>query len=78
MEGLSNKAIAIRLEIAAGTIKSHLKSIFGKLNVQSRAHAVAVVEQRGLLDPSRRELPRDRHRESRHDIPTGRFARLPG
>jgi DNA-binding NarL/FixJ family response regulator len=67
VEGLSNKAIAIRLAIAAGTVKSHLKSIFGKLNVQSRAHAVAVVEQRGLLDPSHRE-PRAASKSLLHQV----------
>ncbi len=49
VEGLSNKAIANRMEIASGTVKSHMKSIFDKLDVQSRVHAVAVVEKRGLL-----------------------------
>ena len=51
--GLSNKAIANRLAIAENTVKSHLKSIFDKLDVQSRTQAVAAVGQRGLLDPAR-------------------------
>ncbi len=53
VEGLSNKAIAIRLGIAVGTVKSHLKPIFDKLHVQSRTQAVMIVERRGLLGASR-------------------------
>jgi len=49
VEGLCNKAIGRRLSIAVGTVKSHLKSIFGKLDVESRTQAVAAVERRGLL-----------------------------
>jgi len=49
VEGLCNKAIARRLGIAVGTVKSHLKSVFGKLDVESRTQAVAAVERRGLL-----------------------------
>jgi DNA-binding NarL/FixJ family response regulator len=48
-EGLSNKAIATRLGIAVGTVKSHLKPIFDKLQVQSRTQAVTIVERHGLL-----------------------------
>jgi DNA-binding NarL/FixJ family response regulator len=49
VEGLCNKAIGRRLGIAVGTVKSHLKSAFDKLNVESRTQAMAVVERRGLL-----------------------------
>jgi DNA-binding NarL/FixJ family response regulator len=49
VEGLGNKAISRRLGIAIGTVKSHLKATFDKLNVDSRTQAVAVVERRGLL-----------------------------
>lgn len=52
VEGLCNKAIGRQLGIAVGTVKSHLKSTFDKLNVESRTHAVAVVERRGLLRQS--------------------------
>jgi len=54
VEGLCNKAIAKRLDIAVGTVKSHLKSTFEKLQVASRTQAVAVVERRGLLRERRR------------------------
>jgi DNA-binding NarL/FixJ family response regulator len=49
VEGLCNKAIGRRLGIAVGTVKSHLKATFDKLNVESRTQAVAAVERRGLL-----------------------------
>jgi two-component system NarL family response regulator len=49
VEGLGNKAIANRLEIAIGTVKSHLKSIFQKLNAASRTEVATVAERRGLL-----------------------------
>ncbi len=39
--GLSNKRIAIALEIAPETVKTHAKHILLKLNAQTRAEAVA-------------------------------------
>jgi two-component system, NarL family, nitrate/nitrite response regulator NarL len=42
--GLSNKQIAQRLCIEVTTVKSHVHSIFGKLNVTRRAEAVAVLQ----------------------------------
>ncbi|ANB72182.1 hypothetical protein AYM40_07245 [Paraburkholderia phytofirmans OLGA172] len=39
--GQSNKEIARTFEIAPETVKSHVKSIFVKLSVDKRAHAVA-------------------------------------
>lgn len=51
VEGLCNKAISKRLGIAVGTVKSHLKATFAKLNVDSRTQAAAAAERRGLLRP---------------------------
>ena len=47
--GLSNKRIAQELQIAPETVKSHVKGIFIKLAVQSRAHAVSTAGALGLL-----------------------------
>ena len=46
--GASNKAIASQIHLSENTVKSHISHIFGKLNVQSRAEAVAVALKRGL------------------------------
>jgi LuxR family maltose regulon positive regulatory protein len=47
--GLSNKRIAQELQIAPETVKSHVKGIFIKLAVQTRAHAVWTANALGLL-----------------------------
>jgi LuxR family transcriptional regulator, maltose regulon positive regulatory protein len=47
--GLSNKRIAQELQIAPETVKSHVKGIFVKLAVQTRAHAVSIAGALGLL-----------------------------
>ena len=49
VEGLGNKAIARRLVIAVGTVKSHLKGVFDKLGVESRTQAICSAVRRGLL-----------------------------
>ena len=52
--GERSKEIGARLGIARRTVESYLNSIYTKLNVDSRAAAVAVAIERGLL-PWRRE-----------------------
>jgi LuxR family maltose regulon positive regulatory protein len=47
--GLSNAEIAKQLVVTVGTVKSHLKHIYGKLAVQSRTQAVAQARALGLL-----------------------------
>lgn len=47
--GLGNKQIAWQLKISEHTVKFHVTSIFNKLNVSSRAQAVAVGVRRGLI-----------------------------
>jgi ATP/maltotriose-dependent transcriptional regulator MalT len=47
--GMSNKHIAQALGITPETVKSHAKSIFVKLDVRTRAQAVARAESIGLL-----------------------------
>ena len=47
--GQRSKEIAIHLGISERTVKAHLASIYTKLGVDSRAAAIAVAAQRGLL-----------------------------
>ncbi|HTO44580.1 MAG TPA: response regulator transcription factor [Burkholderiales bacterium] len=48
-EGVSNRTIGQKLFISEGTVKSHVKSIFEKLDVLSRTEAVALAAKRGLI-----------------------------
>ncbi|TXI05089.1 MAG: hypothetical protein E6Q76_11630 [Rhizobium sp.] len=48
-QGLSNKRIAQTLKIAPETVKSHIKRIFSKLAVKTRAEAVARADALGLF-----------------------------
>jgi LuxR family maltose regulon positive regulatory protein len=47
-EGLSNDAIAQKLFLSTGTVKVHLKHIYGKLDVNSRTQAVARLRELNL------------------------------
>ncbi len=47
--GLSNAAIAKEMVVALSTVKSHLKSIYRKLDVESRTHAIAKARELHLL-----------------------------
>ena len=47
--GERSKEIAIQLGISERTVKAHLASIYGKLGVDSRAAAIAVAAQKGIL-----------------------------
>jgi len=47
--GLSNKRIALRLDITPETVKTHAKSIFLKLAAQTRAQAVSRAEALGII-----------------------------
>lgn len=50
--GLDNKSIALRLTLALGTVKTHVKAILEKLDVSSRTQAVAAAHRRGLVRQS--------------------------
>jgi DNA-binding NarL/FixJ family response regulator len=57
MLGHSNKRIAIQLSVAIGTVKTHVKSILGKLDAASRTEAVAIAQRRGILREERDYTP---------------------
>ena len=48
--GDSNAEIARALHISVGTVKNHAKNIYSKLNVHSRAQAIARARELGLID----------------------------
>ncbi|WP_410657311.1 response regulator [Amycolatopsis sp. lyj-112] len=48
-DGLSNRAIADRLYLTEGTVKSHLARSYTKLGVDSRTSAVATATDLGLI-----------------------------
>ena len=49
-QGYSNKRVARALGITAETVKSHIKHVFIKLDVNTRAHAVARAQRLGLFE----------------------------
>jgi DNA-binding NarL/FixJ family response regulator len=49
-DGLSNKAIAVRLGISDETVKFHLSAIFGKLGASNRTDAVRQALRRGIVE----------------------------
>jgi DNA-binding NarL/FixJ family response regulator len=48
--GKANKQVASELGLSEETVKGHLKSIFSKLNVADRTHAVTVAARRGIIE----------------------------
>lgn len=50
---MTNKQIAVVLDISAGTVKWHVKNIFAKLDAGTRAHAVKRAHLLGILGPNR-------------------------
>jgi DNA-binding NarL/FixJ family response regulator len=48
--GRENKQIARKLGISEATVKTHVKALFGRLGVRSRAEAVATALRLGLID----------------------------
>ncbi|WP_158602276.1 helix-turn-helix transcriptional regulator [Cohnella endophytica] len=49
-EGLSNKQIALDLDITEGTVKSHANNIYGKLQVNKRVQAIKKARELQLLN----------------------------
>ena len=54
--GCTNREIADRMYVAESTVKSHLSSVFAKLNITSRSEAAALVleSELGFSDPDAR------------------------
>jgi len=48
-EGLSNKEIGQRLNIAEGTVKNHMSQVLGKLGVLDRTQAALRARELGLM-----------------------------
>lgn len=57
LQGKPNKAIARELDIAEGTVKAHLWSIYQALGVSSRAQALYRAHELGLLPLAGRAAP---------------------
>jgi DNA-binding NarL/FixJ family response regulator len=57
MTGESNKAIARRLNIELGTVKSHMTAIMTKLGATSRTQAAGIASARGLVEERVLERP---------------------
>jgi DNA-binding NarL/FixJ family response regulator len=55
--GQCNKSIARDLDITVGTVKGHLRAIFGKLDAARRTEAVGIAIRRGLIDQPMRSFP---------------------
>lgn len=49
VEGLANKEIAYRLNIAEHTVKNHVKNILAKLGAADRTQAATAAIQRGII-----------------------------
>ena len=47
--GKANKTIAWELSVSEDTVKSHLRTIYGKLDVNDRTQAVTVALKRGVI-----------------------------
>jgi DNA-binding NarL/FixJ family response regulator len=48
--GQANRQIGAALALTEGTVKAYLKSVFAKLDVTDRTHAVTTAARRGIID----------------------------
>ena len=59
VDGYVNKRICDELNIAIGTVKAHVKSVFSKLGVATRTQAVSLARSRGIVaTPQFEQKPR--------------------
>ena len=49
LDGASNREIACRLVLSVNTVKKHILNLYGKLNVRSRAQAIAKAQMLHLV-----------------------------
>ena len=64
-QGQSNAEIADGLSLSEGTVKTHVKHIFEKLDVRNRAQAVILAYEVGLIRPKAGYRPRLYHHGGR-------------
>ena len=49
--GLSNRDVALRLNLSEGTVKVHLHNIYQKLGVKTRTALVVLAHEHALVSP---------------------------